>query len=50
MHILFTQLDVNNNMQLVSREVLFDIMAHKRPVKFKNLDSLDENDGSSSAF
>ena len=37
-------------MQLIPREMLFDIMAHKKPVKFKNIDSLDEDEVSSSAF
>ena len=39
-------------MQLVSREVLFDVMSHKHPVKFKLPAQLDEEDGieSSSAF
>ena len=37
-------------MQLVSRKVLFDIMAHKKPVKFTMPGSIDEDDTSSSAF
>ena len=41
---------VNSNMQLIPREMLFDIMAHKRPVKFKSLDSLQEHDEFDSMF
>lgn len=37
-------------MQLVSRKVLFDVMSHKHPVKFKMPESLDEDDASSSSF
>ena len=31
-------------MQLVSRKILFDVMAHRKPVVFKNPNSLDEVD------
>lgn len=35
-------------MQLIPREMLFDIMAHRKPVKFKSLNSLDEVERNSS--
>ena len=47
---MFTQLSKYEHMQLVSRKVLFDVMQHKHPVKFKMPGSLDEDDVSSSAF
>lgn len=37
-------------MQLVSREVLFDVMSKRHPVKFKLPGSLDEDETDSSAF
>ena len=37
-------------MQLIPREMLFDIMAHKKPVKFKSPDSLQEDDENASVF
>lgn len=47
---MFTQQCKYEHMQLVSRKVLFDVMSHKHPVKFKMPGSLDEDDISSSAF
>jgi hypothetical protein len=47
---MFTQPSKYEHMQLVSRKVLFDVMSHKHPVKFKMPGSLDEDDTSSSAF